>query len=206
MGRADLPNDFGYRGDEMPRIGYAGRPTCEECKSIDVRGREGHLNPGQLFSVAWTRGGEPSGRLFARTEADAVILIFQAAAGGKLAQQRVPITWTACHFGGRRPWFVCPRCSRRVAILYSPGGPFLCRLCRNLAYASQQEPVQFRGITEAQKIRARLGGSADLRQPFPDKPARMHWRTYLRLRNRAEAAVASSSGLITQWITRLRRA
>jgi hypothetical protein len=74
----------------MPRIGYAGRPTCEQCKWIDVRRwrREGHLNSGGLFSVAWSRGGEPSGRLFARTEADAVILIFQAAAGGKLAQQR----------------------------------------------------------------------------------------------------------------------
>ena len=29
------------------------------------------------------------------------------AAEWKSIEQRVPITWTNCHFGGRRPWFVC---------------------------------------------------------------------------------------------------
>ena len=28
-------------------------------------------------------------------------------AGWKSIEQRVPITWTNCHFGGRRPWFIC---------------------------------------------------------------------------------------------------
>jgi hypothetical protein len=192
----------------MTRIGYAGRLTCEQCRSIDVRRwrREGRLRPDRLFSVEWTLGGAPSAKLFVRTEAHSLTLIFQRAAGGKLAQQRVPITWTACHLGGGRPWFGCPGCGRRAALLYSVGGSFLCRLCRELIYESQQEPVWFRGITEAQKIRMRLGGSPNLVEPFPDKPARMHRRTYQRLRNRAEAAVASSSGQITNWITRLTRA
>jgi hypothetical protein len=193
----------------MARIGYAGRLTCEQVRSIDMRRwrREGHRESGRFFSVEWTSGGEPAGKLFVVTEADAVILIFQGqgAAGRKLAQQRVPITWTACHFGGRRPWFVCPGCGRRAALLYRAVGPFLCRLCRDLAYASQQEPARFRGISKAQKIRMRLGGSPDLRQLFPEKPPRMHWRTYLRLRNRAEVALARSTGLISQWAARVRR-
>jgi hypothetical protein len=25
----------------------------------------------------------------------------------KSTEQRVSITWTNCHFGGRRPWFIC---------------------------------------------------------------------------------------------------
>ena len=40
------------------------------------------------------------------------ILIFRSPHRGetewKSTEQRVPILWTACHFGGRRPWFRCP--------------------------------------------------------------------------------------------------
>jgi hypothetical protein len=56
--------------------------------------------------------------------------------------QRLPITWTACHFGGRRPWFICSArvngryCGRRVAVLYLGGEVFACRKCCGLAYES----------------------------------------------------------------------
>jgi hypothetical protein len=36
-------------------------------------------------------------------------------------------------------------------------------------------------MRKAQKIRRRLGGSGSLDEPFPDKPASMHWRKYLRI-------------------------
>jgi hypothetical protein len=32
-------------------------------------------------------------------------------------------------------------CGRRIALLYSGGGPFACRHCYRLAYASQNEAV-----------------------------------------------------------------
>jgi hypothetical protein len=58
-----------------------------------------------------TIGGETSGTIKVRNEVDAVVLMYQArsflAAGWKSIEQRVPITWTPCHLGGRRPWFVC---------------------------------------------------------------------------------------------------
>jgi hypothetical protein len=43
--------------------------------------------------------------------------------------QRVPVTWTPCHLGGQRPWFLCEGvqrrgCGRRTAILYAGGGWF----------------------------------------------------------------------------------
>ena len=47
-----------------------------------------------------------------------------------------------------------------------------------------------RKIRRLQKIRMRLGGSADMTEPFPEKARGMHRRTYLRLRERAEAAEA----------------
>jgi hypothetical protein len=49
-------------------------------------------------------------------------------------------------------------------------------------YESQREDCGTRLVTKAQKIRRRLGGSASLMEPFPDKPKGMHWQTYERLR------------------------
>ncbi|XFB08130.1 hypothetical protein AAGT13_09390, partial [Azotobacter salinestris] len=48
----------------------------------------------------------------------------------------VPVTWTPCHLGGERPWFLCPYCGRRVAKLYLQS-VFACRHCLRLNYASQ---------------------------------------------------------------------
>ena len=51
-------------------------------------------------------------------------------------QEPISLEWTACNFGGERPWFVCPGagCGRRVALLYGPGRYFLCR------HISRQSP------------------------------------------------------------------
>jgi hypothetical protein len=57
-----------------------------------------------------------------------------------------------------------------------------------LAYRSQSENTDGRGLAQAQAIRRRLGGSANMTLPFPPKPARMHWQTYWRLRREADAA------------------
>ena len=143
-------------------------------------------------------GGEPAGTINVRTEPGAVVLTYQTrswqAAEWKPITQRVPITWTDCHFGGRRPWFICSVyrdgrcCGRRVAVLYGAGAYFACRRCHGLAYASQQEPVRERGFMRAQKILARLGAKPDLFDPFPRKPPRMHWQTYERLYSAYEIA------------------
>ena len=143
-------------------------------------------------------------------ESDGVVLTHfsksPAAGTWSRMEQRVPIIWTACHFGGARPWFVCSiysnsrYCGRRVALLYGPGQLFACRRCYGLGYSSQQEAPMLRAIGRAQKIRIRLGGSANLTEPFPEKPKGMHWSRYLRLQARAEAAQNSSYALTMQWI------
>jgi len=55
----------------------------------------------------------------------------------------VNLETTPCYFGGKRWWFKCPnnRCGRRCRILYNAPGSdyFLCRICQNLTYRSQQE-------------------------------------------------------------------
>jgi hypothetical protein len=185
----------------MARPAYGGRPTCESCKSINVRRwhREGRLHAGQSFMCSWTWHGEPSGSINVRTELDAVVLTYRARSRGatawKSVEQRVPITWTPCYFGGRRPWFVCSvysngrYCGRRVAVLYGAGELYACRRCYGLAYASQQGSPMDRGLAVAQKIRERLGGSSmGIFDMFPSKPKGMHWTTYNRLQLAHEAA------------------
>ena len=201
----------------MGRIAYGGgRTTCESCKSLDVRRwhREGRLQAGQSFPVSWTYRGEPSGSISVWTETGSVILTFSWRGSGgserKSIEQRVPIVWTRCHFGGRRPWFQCTAfargryCGRHVAKLYLGGSAvFACRHCHGLAYSSQQESPRDRSVSQAQKLREQLGGSVNLLDdPFPEKPRGMHWRRYDRLRRRGEALEARANALLTHWLRR----
>jgi hypothetical protein len=153
---------------------------------------------GRTFSWSWTRRGQPAGSIEFAPANDAVVLLFSWRASEKeqwkSIEQRVPIEWTRCHLGGARPWFLCTEdvgdgqcCGRRVAKLYPRGHVFMCRQCCGLAYASQSENPRHRALSKSQKIRMRLGGSPSILDLFPDKPPGMHWRTYGRLFNKAEA-------------------
>src|SRR5277367_2637620 len=144
------------------------RPICEACRSIDIRRiyREGRLHAGKCFVLPWSRAENPHGQAYVLVGDDAIFLVFEARSdeGSECTPviRRVPITWTTCHFGGRRPWFECPYCRRRSAVIYMAEEHMACRRCFGLAYASQREPLRQRGLTKAQKIRMRLGGSASM--------------------------------------------
>ena len=182
---------------------HSGRAICETCQWIDVRQlrRDGHLSPGQTFPYSWTHDGQPCGMIRVRIEATTMVLNFKAAsvdrADWRTVEQHVPIVWTACNLGGGRPWFRCTAydnghyCGRRVAIIYlGSNAGFACRHCHDLGYASQLETPGYRGLAKARKIRMRLGGSPNLLDAFPDKPVRMHRRTYRRLLEQYSVAAA----------------
>ncbi len=59
---------------------------------------------------------------------------------------QVWLTWTACRYGGKRFWFLCPYCGRRVGTLYLAGisTKFQCRICSDLTYESRNEPRSYR--------------------------------------------------------------
>jgi hypothetical protein len=85
------------------------------------------LRPGSWFAWQLTRNNDPVDVITIRTERAAILLIFGARHGPtKVIMQRVPVLWTPCRFGGRRPWFRCEVCSngrycrRTVAALYYP--------------------------------------------------------------------------------------
>ena len=158
----------------MGRYSPSGRRTCESCNSLDVRylNREGQLQPGRRCGLGWTRNGEPSGSIGIDAEQDAIVLHYSTRRYGETEwqyiRQRIPITWTDCTLGGRRPWFTCSiysngcYCSRRVAKLYQAGSLFACRHCCGLTYQTQKENARDRAISPVQKMRMRLGGSPNL--------------------------------------------
>ena len=65
-----------------------------------------------------------------------------------------------------------------MAKLYLKHGYFLCRHCHDLAYSSQREGRQEAALRRCQRIRQKLGGSAKMAEPFPDRPKGMHHKTY----------------------------
>jgi hypothetical protein len=170
----------------MGRYAHSRPATCESCPFIDVREwrTQGLLLRGLCFACSWPSGSS----IDVRIDADGVVLTFKG------REQRVSLVRTRCHLGGTRPWFRCSAsvggrpCGRRVAKLYLRGHVFGCRQCCGLAYASQSENPRYRAISRVQKIRMRLGGSANLLKPFPKKPRGMHRWTYYRLSAKAMAA------------------
>ena len=70
---------------------------------------------------------------------------------------------------------------------------------------SQREIPRHRAISRAQKLRMRLGGSANLLEPFPERPRGMHRITYYRLSAKAMAAQERSIALEIDHLHRLSR-
>lgn len=112
----------------------------------------------------------------------------------------VRLTWTRCHLGGKRPWFLCPNqaCGRRVAILYG-GRMFTCRHCAHLVYQSQREQPFERAIRKAERIRERLGWQPGILNGDEWKPKGMHWKTFETFGARHRELVSLSlSGIFEQ--------
>ena len=81
----------------------------------------------------------------------------------KTFDYQVHLDTTPCNFGGKRWWFKCPHCWRRCQFLYLPpgGNYFLCRLCHNLTYESQQEgktkfSTMFKAFSKIPELEKRL--------------------------------------------------
>lgn len=164
------------------------KATTDDYRSIDVRRwrRDGLLVPGAAFGWEWTHDGETKASIGVLVQEGRVILAYRARSRGEPWQDMdypVNLDWTACHLGGKRPWFLCPAsgCGRRVAILYNGGNVYACRHCYDLVYESQREKDHHRIARKADRIRRKLGWKVGILNPKGDKPPGMHWKTYQRL-------------------------
>jgi hypothetical protein len=110
--------------------GYgSGRPShkqkAENCRSLDVNRllREGCLRPGRRGNWVWSHDGEEVGRIGYKTEDGRLVLNYRVSQQGgdwEAITQSIRIIQADCHYGGQRPYFVCPgvvdgrQCGRRV--------------------------------------------------------------------------------------------
>jgi hypothetical protein len=150
----------------------AGRPavhvTVEGLRRLDIRAmaRDGGLSEGGMW--IWRDLACAS-----FSTADDVLTL-RHDLQGRAATQQIQITHTACHYGGTRPWFACPGCSRRVAVLLLAPGGFFCRRCAGAAYLSQRQGTMDRAASAAKKAGDRLRKDGG-------RPKRMRHLTYMAL-------------------------
>lgn len=139
---------------------------------------------GWRWSWSTPLGGERSASIKFWVVPDTGIELDYMFAGEPVGEYIAPIVATVPNYGGRRYWFLCPRCGRRIRSLYG-GRYFLCRTCHGLTYATAQagnNDLQPAIRNRIARIRRRLGADSDPLGRFPDKPRYMHLQTYSRLR------------------------
>ena len=171
---------------------HTGRRTTGGMWRLDVRWlhREGLLTVGRCSTVRWSHNGQPAASISVSAHDGQVMLKYRSRSQGgdwEDMEYSVALQWTGCRFGGQRPWFLCPSCGRRVAVLWG-GTIYACRHCHKLAYTSQREDRCGRLLSRSLKIRERLGWDDD----YGQKPKGMHWKTYHRLVQEHEWADAAS--------------
>lgn len=145
----------------MGRWSWSDRWTVEESKSITTK----FLNQHHYFdggirwgSLTWSRNGQETGNIslqVSTVEWDEHIRFMYTQTDRQTGEKteldyKARIVSTACHYGGKRWWFICPLvvngipCNHRVGVLHLAGGKYFgCRHCYNLTYTSCKESHRF---------------------------------------------------------------
>jgi hypothetical protein len=159
----------------------SGRPAyrakAEQLMRVDIREwhRRGLLWDGGRNSWSWSKGGERVGSIYFSVTASTVRLEYSI--NGADASQTIRRADTDCHYGGTRPWFCCPACQRRVALLYMRGGRFACRKCQRVSYTTQSQSSYDRICSLYHRLADQLEDG---------KPKWQRWATFNKLEDRFE--------------------
>lgn len=186
--------------------------TTDDVKSLDVRvlRRKDTFARDGVATLSWSNGnGDTVGSIQVETTEKALVFRYHYQQGNgpwQEVREIVQLGRTPCHYGGQRPWFLCPGCGRRVALLYAAGPRFRCRHCYQLPYASQNETDMDRMARKARKIRRRLEVSYNLSEPVLWKPKGMHQTTFDLLRWKEMKAHGAYGRALAGALVKLKRA
>lgn len=154
-----------------------------------LRNRQAIAGACSKGTLNWTCGGEPSGSVGYTADMrdlDNAILtlnyIWGDGADAERVEQRIMLSCTTPHYGGRRWWMICPYSARRVLILYKPhnGDRFASREVWRVQYRSQRLAARDRPFEALFRLQKRLGCPIGWEQPIR-RPKGMWQRTYARL-------------------------
>jgi hypothetical protein len=109
--------------------------------ALDIKAlaRGHYLFPFCSFEWVWRSKDRIQGVTIRITMLDGILQLLLPTDPQQIRQD-VRLTYSLGSTGGERPWFSCPACQRRVAVLYHAHNlPFRCRQCHGLAYPSQYE-------------------------------------------------------------------
>ena len=130
---------------------------------------EGFLN---LESVTYYEGG----RAISTTKLD----------------KAISLKSTPCGFGGKRVWFVCPKCKTQAGVLFIYNAELACRKCHNLSYRSQNTRHRMTSIGKLEKLKNAVG-----RSYYRGKRTKTYLR-YLRKRDQTMKAIDVVTGSISK--------
>lgn len=162
--------------------------STDQMHPLDIRKlhRKGLLTPGGSFTWQWTRGGNVIATIGGTVDTTTSVTLHYRTRrhGGEWQDKRyqVMIEKTPCNYGGTRPWWLCPRCGKRVAVLWGDSF-YACRHCQQINYESTRTTESSKSFERADKLRRRLGWCAGVANDQGDRPQGMHLKTYLRLLN-----------------------
>jgi hypothetical protein len=172
-----------------------GDPLAEEALRIDigwmVRKRLGVPGSFVSGSLSWTSRGEPSGNVSyscdMRDPQHSVLElrfnVTRRSTGERVDHiQRIMLSYTVPHFGGKRWWMHCPRTGERVGKLYCPAGAetFASRKAFRIGYRSQRVTKRDAVFERLFRIQKRLGCDQGWGN-WISRPKGMHQKTYERL-------------------------
>jgi hypothetical protein len=175
---------------------YATTPTVEECRHLDVdRIKRFTETPGFRGPVYWGDREDPEATITVKADGErdlgdetraARLRLIYTITDGRIGENDdveypVPLEYTACNYGGYRPWFRCrgkidgQACRRRVRKLYLPlyargARYFLCRECYDLSYRSSRTSGDEVERAEQRYRKAFKKADAENRRPHPNNP------------------------------------
>ena len=160
------------------------KAKTESQHRVDIRWlkKQKYLNPGVSGSMSWSNRGEKTGSIGFSVKENSITLNYRhKPTNGEWEpiEQVISIDRTPCNYGGYRKWFLCPRCYKRVALLYGAGRYFFCRHCYKLTYESCNSSSLQHVFDKANKLKEKLGGEPGLAYPPPYRPKGMHHKTYI---------------------------
>ena len=152
------------------------KPKSEQTFKIDVQQmqRNGSLRLGTTSTNRWSRADVLLAEISMTSWGNMIIVHTKP-------EQCITLTSTSCHYGGQRPWFLCPVCNRRVAILYQVSEHLSCSHCSDISYYSRNESQLDRLLRKKNKLRKQLTVDDGWGLDFFRRAKGMHRKTYDRL-------------------------